>query len=177
MSLVNTPPFGLQDLLGSRNFGKNPSELVETIQPTIDMLPYLDYDNFRIESISGSVNIIGASVTIEIPDSEIWNVVSVSASYLNAFAAGASARIRVSVDGERNSTGFQVPANLAFGPINPAPLNAASTAVRNGFGWVPPRPVSWGAGTVFTWTCVDLDLNAGASVTMSGSVAFFKLST
>lgn len=40
MSKINTPPIGLQSLLGSQSFGDNPSDLLQQVRPAIDLLPF-----------------------------------------------------------------------------------------------------------------------------------------
>ena len=40
MSKINRPPLGLQQLLGSQNFGVNPTELEQSVKGTIDLFPF-----------------------------------------------------------------------------------------------------------------------------------------
>lgn len=40
MSKINRPPLGLQQLLGSQNFGQNPTELEGSVRPSLDLLPF-----------------------------------------------------------------------------------------------------------------------------------------
>ncbi|MGI9457519.1 MAG: hypothetical protein ACR2NU_13225 [Aeoliella sp.] len=53
MSQINRPPLGLQELLGSQNFGDNPSQLAQSVVPTIDLFPFLATSTLKIEGTSG----------------------------------------------------------------------------------------------------------------------------
>lgn len=59
MSRINRPPFGLQQLLGSQNFGKNPPDLAQVVQPTIDLTPFYGAGLLRMESNTGSASTEG----------------------------------------------------------------------------------------------------------------------
>lgn len=53
MSQINRPPLGLQQLLGSQNFGQNPRELAQTVQPTIDLFPFFGSGLLRVAEATG----------------------------------------------------------------------------------------------------------------------------
>lgn len=50
MSRINRPPNGLQQLLGSQNFGDNPNELEKSVQPTLDMFGFYGAGLLRQEN-------------------------------------------------------------------------------------------------------------------------------
>lgn len=65
MSRINRPPLGLQQILGSQNFGVNPTELKQDVQPTVDLLPFYGAGLLRGEEFVGSRNsegLIGAII-------------------------------------------------------------------------------------------------------------------
>lgn len=97
MSVVNTPPFGLQDLLGAKNFGRNPNELVENISPSLDQWPFLGYSFIRAARNSGSVLGRGVGATVEIPEGEVW--VPIVASAFNAAPAADTYIVALTMSG------------------------------------------------------------------------------
>lgn len=54
MSRINRPPSGLQQLLGSQNFGENPDELLQEVRPVIDCLPFFGADLLKVARASGA---------------------------------------------------------------------------------------------------------------------------
>lgn len=54
MSQINRPPIGLQQLLGSQNFGDNPDDLRQGVVPTIDLTPFYGSGVLRVATITGS---------------------------------------------------------------------------------------------------------------------------
>jgi len=56
MSQINRPPLGLQELLGSQNFGDNPKDLGNLVSPTLDMLPFYGAGALKYRSTSGGRN-------------------------------------------------------------------------------------------------------------------------
>lgn len=54
MSRINRTPGGLQTLLGSQNFGDNPSELGPVVAPTLDLLPFYGSEVLRSQYIQGT---------------------------------------------------------------------------------------------------------------------------
>jgi len=66
MSKINTPPLGLQNLLGSQNFGDNPSELGQTVAPTLDLLPFYGAGLIRSKQTSGGRSDEGIISSVEL---------------------------------------------------------------------------------------------------------------
>lgn len=54
MSKINRPPLGLQQLLGSQNFGTNPADLEGKVRPTIELLPFYGAGVLRHAQTSGA---------------------------------------------------------------------------------------------------------------------------
>jgi hypothetical protein len=55
MSQINRPALGLQQLLGSQNFGDNPNDLSQIVAPTLDMLPFFGSGILRLRRVSGQL--------------------------------------------------------------------------------------------------------------------------
>lgn len=78
MSQVNKPPLGLQDFLGSQNFGKNPSELAQTLIPTLDLFPFLSV--YDLETTTGATESVfndKSLAEITVPEGEFWMLDSI----------------------------------------------------------------------------------------------------
>ena len=87
MSQINRVPWGLQSLLGSKNFGRNPSQLVEAVQPTLDMSGHLSYELLKGASVLNTVTAAGQVAQLTVPDNEAWHLLSVSGRVTNASIA------------------------------------------------------------------------------------------
>lgn len=76
MSQINRVPFGLQDLLGSKNFGTNPSQLGQVVTPTLELWDFLKYERrARVISAGGFATAVTQQIELfVIPDTEIWLV-------------------------------------------------------------------------------------------------------
>jgi len=68
MSQINRPPLGLQNLLGSQNFGDNPRELAGAVAPTLDMMSFYGSGILRMRRISGALATEGEIAQYEFDD-------------------------------------------------------------------------------------------------------------
>lgn len=88
MSILSGFPKGLLDLVGSQNFGINPKDLGETVQPVIDLTEL--YLVGKIDAPQGSlavavngVNIMtvgGVGDPLLVPNGEVWRVFAFAVS-------------------------------------------------------------------------------------------------
>lgn len=78
MSAINRPPLGLQGLLGSQNFGDNPSDLLQQVRPTIDLFPFLGSQVLSQRQIQGGRVDQGLIVTQPVESGEVWAIVGAS---------------------------------------------------------------------------------------------------
>lgn len=108
MSRVNRVPFGLQDLLGSQNFGDNPSDFAQTIAPTIDMFPFLAQE--RITEWVSATSPVTSSATfaqVSVPQGELWLLDSVGCRFKETGVAPSGTRLDMSVS-------YQYPPNSSL---------------------------------------------------------------
>lgn len=73
MSRINRVPFGLQDLLGSTNFGDNPSELAPVVAPTLDLNLWLASERREAtygNLVAGTSDGVGGQLVV--PEGEMW---------------------------------------------------------------------------------------------------------
>jgi hypothetical protein len=78
MGKINRPPIGLQSLLGSINFGVNPSELFETVRPTVDLFPFWAQQTWRIDQQTVNTAGFGTVITVTVPEGELWGIKTVA---------------------------------------------------------------------------------------------------
>lgn len=74
MSQINRPPVGLQSLLGSQNFGDNPSDLAQQVLPQIDLFPFWAQQSLELayETATSAGN--GSIIELRVPDGKIWGM-------------------------------------------------------------------------------------------------------
>ena len=80
MGRINTVPGGFQSLLGSTNFGDNPSNMAEVVAPTLDMFAFLAQHKVYFGRTSNSTAAPAVVTTLTVPDNEIWGVIQAHAS-------------------------------------------------------------------------------------------------
>ena len=86
MSKVNTPPIGLQTLLGSQSFGENPDELLKEIRGAVDLQPYLQYNKITCRNSLGARATPGLMSSISF--SNPWMPLLVSQRMVGAAGGG-----------------------------------------------------------------------------------------
>jgi hypothetical protein len=75
-------PRGLLSLLDAQNFGTNPSQVSETIVPTVDVAPFLASSVMRLVNCPAAAALVGgfnACPLGVVPPGETWLVIRVSA--------------------------------------------------------------------------------------------------
>lgn len=84
MSRIGKAPAGFQDLLGSVNFGDNPSDLSNVAQAIVEMYPFLASTNL----VRAAATTVAAGPTaeafLEVPQGEIWFVRFIASSMVAA---------------------------------------------------------------------------------------------
>lgn len=88
MSRVNTVPAGLQSLLGSTNFGDNPSELSEVLRPSLEQLPFLAAYAVRNETVLTGAATTGNFNRITVPLGEAWMILQAFAGNVSTLVIG-----------------------------------------------------------------------------------------
>ena len=82
ISKVNTPPKGLQSLLGNVNQGLNPHELAHAVSPSVDLFPHWAIDKMKVNSATSSYAPgPGTGQTITVPAGELWMPISIAGSF------------------------------------------------------------------------------------------------
>lgn len=171
------PPYGLQNLLDSQNFGLNPNEINREAQPTVDLGMHLKMPLLRrATAVNTSVTSINESVEVIVPNEELWELLVLSGNCTNSQAAGARVRLRLRMGiptaDAVGGTGLQN-INLYYGQAEEV-LDATSTAALAGVGVNFPPNVLVGPDTRLICQVSDIDLNGGTDVSLRSDVLYRK---
>lgn len=79
-SPISRRPSGLLDLLLTQQQGKNPAEILDSVQPVMDLFPF--YASARLTSARATYTATGTGIlaadSLAVPDGETWAVLNVS---------------------------------------------------------------------------------------------------
>lgn len=144
-NLIQRIPRGLLAMFGSRGTGMNPNELLQTVQPIVDVegmlsqsLLQLEFD--RTDLIANANTLFG---TISVPAGEVWRILLIGYTAFNFSVAGAisHAGLRVFVPGAATSAMFGRPQKFTATGVNdqfdqgelfPQPLYLPSGSIIEG---------------------------------------------
>lgn len=164
MSQINRVPWGLQSLLGSKNFGRNPQQLAEQVVPVLPMAGHLEFEVLEVTQTSGAITAAGQVVQIQVPANEAWN--------LHGFGIACTA---ASTGETYYLTGNVAPANTAqtgtVDLIHVSKQDTTTAAIGSGGSYAFPRPVIISPGSFVRATCREF---VGASITVAVSVIYAR---
>lgn len=103
-------PEGLLDLIGQRVGGTYPKEVSEVVVPTLDVGDLLAGRLLAVETAPSLTSNLGDTVTLTVPDNEVWVLLSVNFEFVTALNSN---RLAVAI-GVRNLPGSNDPINLAY---------------------------------------------------------------
>lgn len=78
MSQINRPPIGLQGLLGSKNFGVNPSDLNQQVVPIVDLFDFWASQTLRYIKETAVTAGVGNVINTVVPSDKVWMPLSVA---------------------------------------------------------------------------------------------------
>lgn len=108
MGRINTPPYGLQYLLGSTNFGDNPSELGDATLPTLEQFKFLGARNIHYARTSVTFTARNQTIPINIPTNEAWEMISVAVGVFGFNDIASEMRLRVDIRNQPNAAGANI---------------------------------------------------------------------
>jgi len=171
MSIINRPPLGLQELLGSQNFGDNPKQLGGVVAPTLDMLPFYGSGILRMKRVSGSLASEGEITSIEFSDKVA--VLSVAAFNEALLLANGQSQLGLFISGPPSDN---LPVDfqhcLATGPGGTGATSAIGTAAAVAYSFPFPLVVEPGTAFHVHW----LANSASQLAVVQLSVLFYDLS-
>lgn len=177
MSQINRVPQGLQDLLGSQNFGDNPSELGSVVAPTLDLerLLFAERRWFSYK-LAANVAVDGSFNVHTVPAGELWLVencavgvtlAGVGGSWQGVFGVSATQLTNVDTAGA-----LSVPvAGLGQLNANAGAIIGTGQAV---FSHSFPKPLPFYPGEQIGFHLVNGLYAGGQLYTIRSSVQFIK---
>lgn len=81
MTQITRVPKGLQDLLGTKQFGKNPGELAQSVLPQLDLFPFYAAERLTWRRNNSPIASQGNGPGFTIPVGEIWIPVGFSLQF------------------------------------------------------------------------------------------------
>ncbi len=76
MTQINRVPRGLQDLLNTQSFGKNPDQLGQVVQPVLDISAFYRAEKLEVVRTQKDNLAVGDEILTQIPVGENWFVVA-----------------------------------------------------------------------------------------------------
>lgn len=133
MSKINQPPFGLQSLFGSKNFGDNPSELSQVVGTGVDLLPFIAAERIDYRRATVLTQARGDTVDIKVPLGELWMLLNANFSLPGATSIGTKWAGTIELF-EQPKSAFPVsPFVLEYGPE----FTVATIGDGSGFAYEP----------------------------------------
>ncbi len=181
MTQITRVPFGLQDFLGSKNFGDNPSDLSGVVAPILNLWPFLSMERRAHVITAGAVNVAGSTSGQQIdfwivPDGELWLVemVGMTADIGAVTSGNNKGKLTVFASQLQGSDNPTVQHPLAFlGQFdNQNGANVSATSYTKWF----PHPVTFSPGEIIEFWVTDVNLPGGSDMDLRASVRFLRLS-
>lgn len=130
---------GLLSSLGVVGQGNTPNSLAELVSPTIDVQLFFDAGRHEIVEEIANVTAVGDNVTISVPASEAWRIVSVSARYVASVGANPAPSFWVGCRFKSNGN------NTILGYHTETTVNVAANEEAAAVG-ILPSPIILGPG-------------------------------
>lgn len=167
MSQVNRPPTGLQQLLGSQNFGDNPDQLLNEVRPTLDLLPMYGSGLLRKKTGTGARTNTGEVCNIEFFGDAA--IVAIGATAYNGVPT-TNEQIEWSL-GLKDISGDNPTEIITLKEFSHPSVPYTQTTEVTG-GMVMPYPFVIQSGVKVT---LKMDYYSGASISWRLSVLFYDL--
>lgn len=180
MSQISRVPKGLQDLLGSKNFGDNPSELGGVVAPTLDMFPFLAaerfdavlQEDFPLTTAIGD----GTFAQVVVPDGEFWLLDSIGAGIKPDAGTPITAGDSVSISALISRL------NASTLPGNNHPLmhildyvNVAGAGVQESWLIQYPRLIPVTPGSLISFVATQVNITGLGIMNLDSSLFFYRL--
>ena len=96
MGRINRAPLGLLDLLQSKTDGVNPSQLAESVAPTLEMSPFYLSDKLGHAFSTVSTSVIGNTADIDVSEGQIFALFAMDVNFIgNVIGAFASFEVEI----------------------------------------------------------------------------------
>jgi len=176
MSQITRVPFGLQDLIGAKNFGRNPSELGGMVSPTLDMVRFLSAERrfFHVANTTAYAA-DGTQSTVTVPVGELWLVEAVGAQVARAGGGPGSFYTEISVQAVDITNSNSAVGDHAIAHLGAYTGNGNSASGVLNLAYDFPNHLVLFGDEVLEWVSALSDFSGGRSYTCGGFVRYIKL--
>lgn len=164
-SPISRRPEGLLDLLLTQQQGRNPSELLNTVGPVLDLVRFYDSQRLTSKALTSVVTAIGTFGGVVVPPGEIWKVLGIS--FFNNFA---TVNQRIGIAGEI----LNLP-DSDFHYHNFGIVDAVGATDVNTNAFIFSDPVHFTSGITFRGRCTSLNLDAQANISVTMQMAYIRM--
>ncbi len=175
MSQINRVPQGLQDLLGSINFGDNPGQLGGVVAPTLDLFPFLSVERLFWDFQNIGFSVAGSLTGVTVPQGELWFVDSLASEIFTSGgpAAGDTVTLGVVLTKVINSNATTIGVAHPLARLGKFDVENVPTS-REQFNFDYPRllPILGGQRIVFHASNLII---TGGTFNVTNTVRYYKL--
>lgn len=169
-SKINRTPEGLLGLLQSKANGQNPNLLMDEVRGGFDMFPlWAAFANFQ-ESFSQTINAINTGPVVTVPNTEVWWLYSVRASFLSN-DVNQSVRLAISL----NDFPFVSGGAGSYTVVSDQDLRTPANGTRQDLIHDFSQPLVVRPGTEIQSFARELNLNTAPSASLTTQALFARL--
>lgn len=158
-------PAGLLDLLLTQQQGRNPDDLLDTVQPVLDITKFYDAERVETKALTTSVSALGGFGGIGVDAGQVWKVYGVA--FFNNFA---TVNQRIGIAGEILNKQVSDFHYHNFGIVT---ATGATDVNVNSFMW--PNPVHWTSGDTFRGRCTSINLDAQPNISVTMQMMYVRM--
>lgn len=158
-------PAGLLDLLLTQQQGKNPGELGDLVNPTIDLEPFYSAERLTAKALTSAVTAVGTFGGIQVPAGEVWKVYGVS-----FFANFATINQRLGISGEI----INIPSSgFGYHDFGIKTADAAGDVFYRGYNF--GCCIHYKSGATFRGRCTSLNLDAQPNIGVTMQLLYTQM--
>jgi len=164
-SPISRRPAGLLDLLLAQQQGQNPTDLIDSVSPTIDMLKFYEAERLDVTRDVKNVTAVGDVGAVDIPAGEYWKVLAIACNWVFATVnQRLGIRIEVKNIGETRQDLITSVVKTPTGATD-----EAAVALRLG------SPVIFPSGTTLQSRASSLALDGEANIQLTTTVFYVRM--
>lgn len=167
-SPISRRPAGLLDLLLAQQQGKNPADLLESVQPILDMVPFYNTDRLTDSNQAFGATAVGGGTNIEVPAGEYWRMISAG-----IFVTFATVNQEIKVSLALSQIGSTTQYITEFDGLRSA-VRANDQEIG---GYDFPSNLIVPSGARFRFECDSINLDGQPSIVVSGTLLYVRMAT
>lgn len=163
---ISRRPSGILDLLLAQQQGQNPNNLVDDVQPVLDLEKFYEPDRLSVASTTTALTAVGSTSTILVPAGERWKIYSIGVA--GSFATvNQQLQVYVTLSGISGAALHYAHKFDTFAPVG------ATDIFAGGF-WLPD-PLLLPSGVSIKFTAASISLDAQPSISIQPRVLYVEL--